>query len=204
MAASKAPAGRGRRLDALPNLLTGIRLALAIPVILAAVAERKGWFVGFLLTAGLTEFDGTVARWLGVESEFGRRFDSWADLAIETAALIGVAFVFPDVVHANWWYYVAGGLALTVPIAFALLTRGEPFGFHTLLARFSGAWVSASAIAFLLTGWIGGLRLAALIEVGVALEYFTIAALGPSHRGGLPSVVAAVRLRGRVAGSVGS
>ncbi|MGE0442147.1 MAG: CDP-alcohol phosphatidyltransferase family protein [Gemmatimonadales bacterium] len=203
MAARKAPASGGR-LDTLPNLLTGIRLALAMPVILVAVAGWKGWFVGLLLAAGLTEFDGTVARWRGVESEFGRRFDSWADLAIETAALIGVAFVFPEVVRANWGYYLAGGLALTVPIAFALLTRGEPFGFHTVLARFSGAWVSATAIAYLLTGWIGGLRLAALIEVGVALEYFTIAALIPRHRGGVPSVAAAVRRRGRIAGTVGS
>ena len=181
----------------LPNLLSGLRLALAPVVLAAALLGRPGWFFGLILLALATEIDGTVARRLGAVSERGRQLDSRADLALQCCALAGLALIHPTLVRENLGYLVVGATALLAPIAYGLATRGEPLGYHSWLSRLAGVLVGVALIDFLLSGRVVLLRVSALFEVLVALEYLTIAQLLPGYRGDVASLAEAYRLRGQ-------
>lgn len=65
----------------LPNAISLIRMALAVPV--AVLIVRDGpfpWVLGLTLAAILTDWlDGLLARWTSTESEWGRVLDPLAD-----------------------------------------------------------------------------------------------------------------------------
>lgn len=167
----------------LPNLLTGIRLVLAPVVLAAGIAGEGALYFGVLLAALATEIDGTVARRLGVASDFGRRFDSWTDLSLQLAAIAGFAALHPEPFRANLGYAAIGLVALTVPGIFGLVTRGEPLGYHTFLARGAGVLAGIAILVLVFTGSFTLLRISAVLEVFVATEYLTIATLRPTLRG---------------------
>jgi phosphatidylglycerophosphate synthase len=189
----------GRRLRPvsvrLPNLLSASRALLALPVLAAGALGRRDAFFGLLAVALATEVDGTLARWLRAESDLGRRLDSWADLTLQMGALAGFAMLYPALLGENLSYLMVGGAALFVPIVYGLITRGEPLGYHTLLARGAGVLVGLAVITFLLWDTVALLRVSALLEVAVAIEYFTIAAILPGFRGEVSSIAAAIRKR---------
>lgn len=67
------------------NLITGARIILSIVMLIFPVFS-KGFYACYLL-AGFTDMiDGTIARKLGTESEFGSKFDTVADIVFVAAA----------------------------------------------------------------------------------------------------------------------
>jgi len=103
----------------LPNLLTAGNLFCGFVALTKIVeAELPGDFqqikvaLGFILLACIFDlFDGRVARMGGVESPFGREFDSLADLisfGVAPAFLVH-RVVLKDVfgVHAEWGWFIA-------------------------------------------------------------------------------------------------
>jgi len=104
----------------LPNLLTAGNLFcgfVALTKIVDAVPGSEGYFsqiklaLGFILLACIFDlFDGRVARMGGVESPFGREFDSLADLisfGVAPAFLVQrvvLADVFPPEYHRISWF----------------------------------------------------------------------------------------------------
>src|SRR6266436_4396165 len=106
----------------LPNLLTAGNLFcgfVALTKIVEADVEKPSFYqqitlaLGFILLACIFDlFDGRVARMGGVESPFGREFDSLADLISFGAA---PAFLVHRVVlrggvfegHAEWGWFIA-------------------------------------------------------------------------------------------------
>src|SRR5881397_1499396 len=105
----------------LPNLLTAGNLFcgfVALTKIVEADVDKNNFYqqitlaLGFILLACIFDlFDGRVARMGGVESPFGREFDSLADLISFGAApaflvhrvVLGEAF--PG--HADWGWFIA-------------------------------------------------------------------------------------------------
>src|SRR2546422_11510706 len=105
----------------LPNLLTAGKLCcgfVALTKIVEADVDKGNFYqeitlaLGFILLACIFDlFDGRVARMGGVESPFGREFDSLADLISFGAApaflvhrvVLGEAF--PG--HADWGWFIA-------------------------------------------------------------------------------------------------
>ena len=62
----------------IPNLLSALRIALCLPLLLADAMTVPFWVL--YVTAGTTDMlDGFLARRWGVESKFGARLDSLAD-----------------------------------------------------------------------------------------------------------------------------
>src|SRR6266404_4412305 len=104
----------------LPNLLTAGNLFcgfVALTKIVEADVDKNNFYqqitlaLGFILLACIFDlFDGRVARMGGVESPFGREFDSLADLISFGAA---PAFLVHRVVlkdlgaHADWGWFLA-------------------------------------------------------------------------------------------------
>lgn len=67
------------------NLITGARIILSLVMLIFPVFS-KGFYACYLL-AGFTDMiDGTIARKLGTESEFGSKFDTVADIVFVAAA----------------------------------------------------------------------------------------------------------------------
>ncbi len=98
------------------NLLTGFRLAVALPL---AISFARPEFldastVAVLLAAaiGSDYLDGKVARWLGTASPRGQLFDHGTDCLFVTACLTGasvagdVPLVLPALVAAAFGQYV--------------------------------------------------------------------------------------------------
>jgi cardiolipin synthase len=90
MAAEPTPFQR-----ALPNALTVLRIALALPVALLIVSDTL-WaapvaLVLFAFAASLDWFDGYLARKWNVITDFGRALDPVADKVLVAAALLGLA-----------------------------------------------------------------------------------------------------------------
>lgn len=182
--------------SALPNQLSGLRMALAPVVLAAAFLGTERGFFALLLLALATEIDGTVARRLGAVSERGRRLDSRADLALQGCAIAGFGVLHPDLVRDNLPYLVVAGTALLVPVAYGLALRGEPLGYHSWLARLAGVFVGIALLDFLASGRFMLLRASALLEVLVAVEYLWIAQLLPGYRGDVESLAEAYQIRG--------
>jgi CDP-diacylglycerol--glycerol-3-phosphate 3-phosphatidyltransferase len=68
------------------NILTGCRIILSL-IMLHLPVFSPGFYACYLM-AGITDMvDGTVARKLGTESEFGERFDTIADFIFVISAL---------------------------------------------------------------------------------------------------------------------
>src|SRR2546427_5469110 len=105
----------------LPNLLTAGNLFcgfVALTKIVEADVDKGNFYqqitlaLGFILLACIFDlFDGRVARMGGVESPFGREFDSLADLISFGAApaflvhRVVLRDVFP--VHPEWGWFIA-------------------------------------------------------------------------------------------------
>src|SRR6266496_6259311 len=116
----------------LPNLLTAGNLFcgfVALTKIVEADVEKNNFYqqitlaLGFILLACIFDlFDGRVARMGGVESPFGREFDSLADLISFGAApaflvhRIVLRDVFVDYAEVGWFiasvYLICGALRL--------------------------------------------------------------------------------------------
>jgi len=97
--------GSGRWRVLPPLSLTAGRVALAAVVVAVAHTTRSGpAFVACLVLAALSDnFDGVLARRLGVSSPALRRFDSAADVAFYLAALWAVWVARPEVVADYAW-----------------------------------------------------------------------------------------------------
>ena len=124
-------ADREPRIYVLPNLMTAGNLLCGFVAILHIVGrfqpdlehERIHWAIGFILLACLFDaLDGRLARMQGQSSDFGREFDSLADIVsfgIAPALLVHdiVLQEFEQVVKGGGWliacvYLVCGAMRL--------------------------------------------------------------------------------------------
>jgi CDP-diacylglycerol--glycerol-3-phosphate 3-phosphatidyltransferase len=112
-----------------PNLLTGLRLAL-VPIFLYFLFAGDGHengsritaFVIFAVAVITDRLDGSLARSYGVTSEFGKLADPIADKMLVGSALIGLSMLG----DLPWWVTVViliRELGITV-LRFAVISRG--------------------------------------------------------------------------------
>jgi CDP-diacylglycerol--glycerol-3-phosphate 3-phosphatidyltransferase len=138
-----------------PIALTTLRLVLGPAMV--ALAYRMGessrpWLVGGLLLGIASDLaDGTVARWLGVQSESLRRYDSRVDAVFWLCASWCVWVLSPDLVRRLWWA-IAGLLVLEAAMRLIRWVRfGDRTGTHSYLAKAVGI---VMVVAFVrLLGW---------------------------------------------------
>ena len=82
-----------REIVTIPNLLSILRMLLAIPftlVMTSSMPDARMWGVVIILLGVLTDkLDGDLARWLHCETEWGRILDPLADkVAVASVALV--------------------------------------------------------------------------------------------------------------------
>jgi CDP-diacylglycerol--glycerol-3-phosphate 3-phosphatidyltransferase len=139
--------------------------------------------------------DGALARRIGASSETGRVLDSWADLLNALSAFVGATILWPDTMRREAAYLAVVLAAVVIPNAWGLLRFKRLLGYHTISAKISGVILGISTL-LLFTGLTPvPFRVAAFIELAVALEYVAISLLLPHWTTEMKSVWHAWRER---------
>ena len=180
----------------IPLALTIFRICSAPVLMVLAAMGQERYFLGLAIAALLSDvLDGAIARRLGASSETGRLLDSWADLLIALVAFAGATLLWPDTMRREAGFLAIVLTALVVPNAWGLLRFRRLLGYHTISAKWSGAFLAIATLS-LFTGLTPvPFRVAAFIELAVAAEYIAISLLLPSWTGEMKSVWHAWRRR---------
>ena len=180
----------------IPLALTVFRICSAPILIVLAALELERAFLGLAVAALLSDaLDGAIARRLGAASQTGRLLESWSDLLIALTAFVGAALLWPDTMREEAAYIAVVLTAFVVPNSYALLRFRRLLGYHTISAKVSGVLLSTGAVLLFLGVTPLLFRVAALVELMVALEYIAISLIIPDWDGEIPSVWHALRLR---------
>ncbi len=114
------------------------RMGAALLALLAAFAGETGWFARIVAFGFVTDaVDGPMSRLLKTASAHGARLDSRADLALNTAAAVGVMVLFPARLAAEWPLAVTAACAYAAPMIVGWCKFGRLTSYHTVLARVS-------------------------------------------------------------------
>jgi phosphatidylglycerophosphate synthase len=179
-----------------PNLISATRLALMPAVLGAAVAGERAIFVGLIAFSLLTDaVDGTLARRLGAESEFGRKLDSAADYVTLFTGTTGIALLWPEVVRRELPWIVTGVAAFIAVIVLGLIRLGRAPCYHTWASKVGAVLCPFTLIPLLSGGPAWPFHAVILWLVATGIEEVAILLLRPGHVGQMPSFWHAWRRR---------
>lgn len=180
----------------LPNLLTGTRIALMPGVLMAALVGSRLWFLVLLVVSLLTDaLDGFAARRLHAFSEFGRKLDSAADYVTLMTGVAGIALLWPTIMQRELPWVVVGLCAFFAVLVFGFARFGRPLGYHTWATKALAIAMALSLIPLLSNRTATPFHVLVILQVIATMEQVAIAILVPSHRGEMPTLVHAVRVR---------
>jgi len=187
----------GNRSDwTIPNALSALRLAIALPMLVLA---WHGQATGFLVLFGVALFtdsaDGLVARAMREESRLGARIDTWGDLAMFVAAGVGGWRLWPAVIGHEMPVIALALAALAVSGIAGLIKHGRLPSYHAWSAKFSTAAIGiASLLLFVgVSPWPFRLAVAALAFSAAEATAITLAL--PEWRSDVRSLRHALRLK---------
>lgn len=181
---------------ALPNVLSATRMALMPGVLVAALEGSRTWFVVLVAVSLATDaFDGFLARRLNAYSELGRKLDSAADYVALITGAGGIALLWPDIMHRELPWVIAGMAAFFAVLVFGFVRFGRPLGYHTLATKGLSFAMAVSLIPLLSGGPAWPFHALVLLQFVASGEQIAIALLVPTHRGEMPTVWHAWRLR---------
>lgn len=180
-----------------PNLLTGLRLAMA-PVLLVLAWTGQGYpFLVLLALAFLTDImDGLAARVLHQTSAFGARLDSWADVTIYAVVAIGGWWLWPDIVRREAPFVAAVVASYTVPTLVGLAKFRTLTSYHTWSVKVAAALIGLSVLLMFAGGPAWPFRMATPVSVLAAVEEIAITLALPELRSDVRSIFHVLRARG--------
>ncbi|MHB8157032.1 MAG: CDP-diacylglycerol--serine O-phosphatidyltransferase [Desulfocucumaceae bacterium] len=149
------------RIEVIPNVITGANLVVGMLAVTYALQDKYVLAaILIIIAAFLDKFDGSVARKLGVNSDFGKELDSLADLVS-----FGVA---PALTVYLWKLSELGAAGVLVMIVFVL------FG-ALRLARFNIMNVTGHFVGVPIT--IAGSMVAIIVLAAGSIPAFVSALL---------------------------
>lgn len=132
------------------NIITASRILAVFAMVFAEVPSPAFWVL--YAWCGLSDMvDGSIARKLGRQSDFGAKLDSAADTAFAVACLLKILPVFQ---LPAWLIVWIAAIALCKATAYisGLVKHGKLIALHTIANKAAGLLVFASVPAILLTG----------------------------------------------------
>ena len=136
-----------------PNLLTGLRMAL-VPVLWALALLGEGRLVGVgLVLAGATDFlDGHLAHRFGHQSNLGARLDSLADTFIMLSAALWLDILHPEILRGSFALVVATLGVYVISMSAGLLRFRTLGNLHLYSSKVAGGFLYGFAVITLVTG----------------------------------------------------
>lgn len=181
---------------ALPNLLSGTRIALMPAVLMAALAGSRLWFVVLLAASLSTDaLDGFFARRFNAFTDFGRKLDSAADYLTMMVGLAGIALLWPEIMRREIAWVAAGLAAFFAVIVYGFLRLGRAPCYHTWLSKIGVMGCALSQIPLLAEWSAVPFHVMIVVLIVAAVEEMVIALLIPAHVGEMATVWHAWRLR---------
>ena len=155
----------------LANVITGCRILFSAIIFWVPVFSPV--FYGCYLAAGCTDMiDGTIARKLGTESEFGSKFDTIADIVFVAAAAYKM-FPVMEIPKGIWIWTGVIALIKIINIISGFVAEKQFVSVHTAANKITGLLV----FLLPLTMAVVELRYSALVVCMVA----TFAAIQEGH-----------------------
>ena len=171
-------------LQLIPNLITSLRLLLAIPICISIYQGNELLALLLFIFAGISDgFDGYLARRFTWESEFGKLLDPLADKCLILSTLLALAYVQLLPIWLVSILLVRDALAVMGSMLYLMLFEGRNSESNRWGKHFTG-WTIALFIITLLQESINSysMLLNLLYEVAVvgvliftALSVFTYA-----------------------------
>jgi phosphatidylglycerophosphate synthase len=178
----------------LPNLLSGLRLAL-VPALLALAwsGHPTAFLCLFALALSTDVLDGYLARRWHASSELGAKLDSWGDLATYAVFPLCAWWLFREKLMAQLGFVLAALGAFTAPTLVGLAKFRRLTSYHTRAARAVSIVMGAGLLLFLGfdAPWL--FQAAVLLLLVEAIEEIAITAVLPQWRANVPSIFAALR-----------
>lgn len=179
-----------------PNLISATRIALMPAVLMVAMAGSRFWFVLLLGAALFTDLlDGFLARRLNAFSELGRKLDSAADYLLMVTGLAGIALLWPEIVHRELAWIIAGLTAFFAVIVYGFVRLGRAPCYHTWASKTGAILCPLSLVPLLKDVSPVPFHVVVILMIFAGLEELAIAVLVPSHVGEVATVWHAWRLR---------
>ena len=155
----------------LANVITGCRILFSAIIFWVPVFSPV--FYGCYLAAGCTDMiDGTIARKLGTESEFGSKFDTIADIVFVVTAAYKM-FPVMEIPKGIWIWIGVIALIKIINIISGFVVEKQFVSVHTVANKVTGLLV----FLLPLTMAVVELRYSALVVCMVA----TFAAIQEGH-----------------------
>lgn len=180
----------------LPNLMSGLRIALMPAVLAVAIAGSRVWFGALMALSLLTDgLDGYFARRFNAFTDFGRKLDSFADYLTMLVGLGGIAVLWPEIVRRELVWVASGLAAFFAVLVYGFVRLGRAPCYHTWLSKFGALGCAVSMIPLLMEWSAVPFHVMIVVMILAGLEEMVIAVLVPSHVGEMASVWHAWRLR---------
>ena len=123
----------------LANVITGCRILFSAIIFWVPVFSPV--FYGCYLAAGCTDMiDGTIARKLGTESEFGSKFDTIADIVFVAAAAYKM-FPVMEIPKGIWIWIGVIALIKIINIISGFVAEKQFVSVHSVANKFTGLLV---------------------------------------------------------------
>ncbi|MGI9336832.1 MAG: CDP-alcohol phosphatidyltransferase family protein [Gammaproteobacteria bacterium] len=182
----------------LPNMISGLRLALLPVLLVVAYTQRPTLFLfGAALCFFTDVLDGLMARSLGLTSELGAKLDSISDFAFYVTIAIGAWWLWPDLLRRELPYFVTVLASICVPVLVALVKYRTTTSYHTWSVKLAALATGLSVLAMFGLGVAWPFRFAALCCAVAAAEEIAITVLLPVSQSNLPTFWHALRVRRR-------
>ncbi len=178
----------------LPNLLSCLRLPLALGLLYFAWIRQPMAFLLLLGTSVLSDFaDGYLARKLDQITELGAQLDSWGDLAIYLAVPVCAWWLWPELILQEAPVVIIVGVSYTLTTAIRLLRYRPHKSFHTRSGKLSGVRLGCGALLLLTGVSVWPLRFATAVVVISDIEEIAMMAVLPRWKSDVPSLWHAMR-----------
>ena len=123
----------------LANVITGCRILFSVIILLVPVFSPV--FYGCYLAAGFTDMiDGTIARKLGTEGEFGSKMDTIADIVFVAAAAYKILPVM-EIPKDIWIWIGVISLIKIINIISGFVVAKQFVSVHTVANKITGLLV---------------------------------------------------------------
>ena len=120
----------------LANVITSCRILFSVIILLVPVFSPV--FYGCYLAAGFTDMiDGTIARKLGAESEFGSKLDTIADIVFVAAAAYKILPVM-EIPESIWIWTGVIALIKIINIISGFVVAKQFVSVHTAANKITG------------------------------------------------------------------
>jgi cardiolipin synthase (CMP-forming) len=146
---------RGDRRWTVPNVLSAYRL-LAVPAILWTIAagHRDAFFVLVCVSLVSDILDGWIARRFHLETEFGARLDTVADLATAFVTFVGFIVLEASFVRAHGVAFASLLVMNLTPQLVCLARFRRPTSLHLYSSKITGYLQGFFILGYFLLGYL--------------------------------------------------